>query len=508
MQLKTNYDNLSADVIRVNDLAQFVVGVDILLAETEGVQKVLSVSPSCRIQSAECGQDSVRVSGTVVWRVIYQPASGELKSVEYLSDFTDTIAVEGILPDQKIIVSGKIIDSTSKLKDNSLNIEAVIELASTSIIAESVLALVSTENSMQKLKDVETMKMIAFADDKFNIYEEFDINGNIERILDFNAKPIIKAQESGDAIISVAGDVLVDLTYITDRGVETRNYSMPFKEDIRATGAEPMAKIFACPMLLNCKLLMSHDNNNTIIRVDSTIGVKAPVFVPKYTTIVEDLYSPNFDITVTRDKLNTNAVVCDKYYEEKISGLAPLEEDMPAIQYILATTDSMNSVSNIIPEDGFVVVEGVLSANVIYQDYDNNINSVQVELPYSLRKNLSEVYADSKVIGQVVDCGTQARVRRDKEIELCSDLKIMITVLKNDEINYIKEAVQGEEKAKNAKAISIYFAKQGDTLWDIGKALGASSEKIKQLNPTLNEPLKNNEQVSIYRQLTIDENII
>ena len=61
--------------------------------------------------------------------------------------------------------------------------------------------------------------------------------------------------------------------------------------------------------------------------------------------------------------------------------------------------------------------------------------------------------------------------------------------------------VAGAEKEQNTAAISLYIAQEGDTMWELCKALTATPDEIMGQNPALTVPLKEGERVVYFRAL-------
>ena len=61
--------------------------------------------------------------------------------------------------------------------------------------------------------------------------------------------------------------------------------------------------------------------------------------------------------------------------------------------------------------------------------------------------------------------------------------------------------VAGAEKEPNTEAISLYIAQEGDTRWELCKALTATPDEIMGQNPALTVPLKEGERVVYFRAL-------
>jgi len=58
----------------------------------------------------------------------------------------------------------------------------------------------------------------------------------------------------------------------------------------------------------------------------------------------------------------------------------------------------------------------------------------------------------------------------------------------------------GEERILPTSAFSVHIAKNGESLWDVAKALGLTPELVLVQNPGLSLPLNGGERVMAYRQ--------
>ena len=70
-------------------------------------------------------------------------------------------------------------------------------------------------------------------------------------------------------------------------------------------------------------------------------------------------------------------------------------------------------------------------------------------------------------------------------------------------INAADGAEEGADIAPCEDAIGIYYAKKGETLWDIAKRLGASPEDIAAQNPGLGEETAAGDRIVVYREIAV-----
>lgn len=70
----------------------------------------------------------------------------------------------------------------------------------------------------------------------------------------------------------------------------------------------------------------------------------------------------------------------------------------------------------------------------------------------------------------------------DSSIDIKIDFNFSINIVKESNINIIENIKEEEGVSKEAFSIIIYYAKLGDTLWNIAKRFGSTVEEIASIN--------------------------
>lgn len=160
-----------------------------------------------------------------------------------------------------------------------------------------------------------------------------------------------------------------------------------------------------------------------------------------------------------------------------------MSNDLPAVLEVIGVTSAGNGIAKATAENGKIVIEGVFSANVLYRD-ENGLSSVSLEVPYSLPFLSENANATDDVSARGAVIKAQAKLKREREIEVTSELGFMTESVKRVDAEYIAEAEVGEKIEVNKSAVSVFVADEGDTLWDAAKALSARPDDIQSQTPT------------------------
>jgi hypothetical protein len=190
-----------------------------------------------------------------------------------------------------------------------------------------------------------------------------------------------------------------------------------------------------------------------------------------------------------------------KCFNEKIEGTAALDAGMPYMDTITAVCGGRMNIANTFVEKDKVRIEGLVNTGVIYWNRETDSrHSVQVEVPFSLTLNVPNVTEGCEVFAKGMICDITARPRKGIEIDITAPVTVHIQVFEVKDGCCVKEVELGAERDLKMSAIAVYITKEGETLWDVAKALCTTPELIMSYNPGLKMPLAGGEKILVYRQ--------
>jgi phospholipid N-methyltransferase len=148
--------------------------------------------------------------------------------------------------------------------------------------------------------------------------------------------------------------------------------------------------------------------------------------------------------------------------------------------------------------DGVLNIEGVVTANVLYlNDEQEMLQSVEIEIPYVLDKKVD--YQDGVVIEPNVKLfDVDIAVKRGREIYFDAKAKAMVNITTQESVCMLSKIEKLEPLQERDVALEIYFAKAGESFWEIAKNLKIPAEIIASQNSNLVDPLEKDENIAIY----------
>lgn len=497
------YDTIRADGRKKAAGGQTVI--ECIASCDKEIKKILGVSCECVSAAAEALSGEAKISGSVNFKAVYLSVENTLESFDYFVDFTQS--VEGdVLPGMKTETNVSILDiETQASNATRIKMSAVADIMVETFISEEVKLLTGAgEDCLKRTKNVTMERRASHGEGTFDISEEFEASCGVAKVLITDISAIICDYKCGIDNVLVGGEAAVNMVYAGAAGeIITKSFIMPFSEEVAIPGAFAGQKACGDVKVAGMNVVIGEGEASKIVKVELKLKISAETYEESDAVLICDLYSPCCELETTMGKKTMTRFCQSKFMEEKINATASLDVEMAGIKDIIATGASRNNIAAVIPKEGAVVVEGVVCGAVIYEDAEGEINSVQVELPYSLEMK-ADVNEKSIVKGKGIVSNIYARARREREIEAIAELKFSVEIFECDELVYIQEVKEGEVRQVNQCALSMYITSKGETMWEVAKALGMRPEEILKQNPEISEPLAENSKLYVYRKLPAD----
>jgi hypothetical protein len=288
-------------------------------------------------------------------------------------------------------------------------------------------------------------------------------------------------------------DTFATITYVEEGQIHTSTFLVSSDESVAIENIMPGDKVYILPHVKSSKVVLAGVTGQNILRFEGEIS--ASIQCTRYVEqeVVDDLFMLTHHTTIQRENISLTALTATSFFKERVYGEADLPDcengsliGVPAVTAFVAKT--------VYDED--LNVEGIVTTEIIYSS-KGELKSVRAEVPYSI--NLIGDFTNKSVTRvSVIDVNVKIK-NNIAEINLL--LALEIASFAENSLCYISNVELGEEREVNTSGLSMYVAKDGDTMWDVCKALTATPEQIMAQNPALTFPLKQCDKVIYFRQL-------
>lgn len=496
MAVQNKFNKYANDKIVREKCEQIVLACSIDTALKGGADKVLCRRAEVSAVRATAGDGQAAISGKLNVKAVYIDSEGALDSVDYVSDFSKTVACPSATDGATVLVFAKVVDVQAAVEGDSVKMQTVVELCPSVVVHNEYDLIEDADGAFLKRGSSSFCRLAGISDTECSVDEQYATGAVVEKVLAFDSDAAVcKVTEDGDGAI-VEGEASVSLVYRSDGKAVQKNMTLPFVQ--RVEGKEG-ATYEVQAEVRDSKLVIGGSASENVFDVKVDVSIRTIVTERVEEQLVTDEYCPDKELKLSRLCTSFPHYVKTQCTRERINGSVESGSDDAGISRIVAAFTTENDVASTdFREDG-ANVEGVLAVCVIYLDDNDEYGSVSIDLPYSV--TLQHCGEGADVRAESFD--VSAKVKRDREIEVTATVCVSADCYETCTIEGIDGVEEGEVMKPCEDAISIYYAKHGDTLWEVAKKLSMAPEKIAEQNPSAGEVLEEGENIVVYREAAI-----
>jgi hypothetical protein len=212
--------------------------------------------------------------------------------------------------------------------------------------------------------------------------------------------------------------------------------------------------------------------------------------------VCEDAYSPKCEVSLVRQKEVGRYATNTKIFTERVACPIALGEGFGDDIRLRAALSPVAVVTQVSGEKGNAQVEGVIEAKLLCERESGGYVSYPFHIPFVV----TVAAQGEDFSAEAFAFGVGARRKAGGELEAEATLKIALRSYETVTLEGVTEVREGEERAENDAAISVYLPKAGDDLWTTAKRLSQYPEELERCNDGLVFPLKGEERLLVYRQ--------
>lgn len=475
----------------------------------KNVKKILSASSCFNINSSEALVGEITYTANNTSNVVYELEDGTIENINLSTPLSSKFESEFLTATSSVNIASNIISNEiEKTGEDNFKIKTNVELSFFGAKNDEVdIYAGGDENVFVMQTEIPLSSLTSKNCSSFSQPIILDAKCPVDSVLSTQVFAVANKTEILDNMLIVEGkvfaNVLVKSAEETPR-IFTLSNIEDFREEIEDGNIKAENQVVLTAKVACEDVKTEIAENSESVEVSAAISLCYDVIEKKNVTVVTDAYSTNNEISTTTSGFNSTQFLPIENFEFKFDGNISLDEESPRVDKIIATDGNNLCITNTTLSNNELLVEGIVKTNIIYlNDDENELNSVTVEIPFSISQRANTNFADNLIYNAFVS-GVDASVKKGREIFI--DGKINLSVSPSLQTSYavISNVEIGEEIESSNSAIEIYFANAGQTLWDIAKDLRVSKDVLELQNDGLPEVLSGGEKVVFYNQKTLN----
>ncbi|MGN0292675.1 MAG: SPOCS domain-containing protein [Lachnospiraceae bacterium] len=348
--------------------------------------------------------------------------------------------------------------------------------------------------------------------DTLRVKEMFPLPGgkpDVDRIIfqDVQLRNVKSRPENGR--LTVNGDLFLFVLYRSaDEHVPMQWFEkqIPVSGEVEAAHTTDLMLSASCIQLAHTEVSAAEDEDGEMrrIAVEAVLQCDLLLFEEQRLELLEDVYVPEMEFDITRPEITMTTLSGCSESRMKMNLNMQLHAGKPLMQVVY--TGGWVKVEDYHPGDDGLVLEGVISLDLLYQqaDPDNPFEAAHEDYPFSYTVQIPagnpENGAQLQITGSVEQINAVLSGPDEAEIRLTAGFR---TVFCREEkmrvITDIGMKPVAPEKIENMPGITGYMVKPHDTLWSVARKFYVPLSSIREVNSLTSDELKPGQRLLIVK---------
>ncbi len=492
----------------LDTVAEQLADVDLTLPDyCPDIEKILKCTLTPKIQSKSLSGGQLQIDGYCVVNVMYvESIKKTIRCCEQSVNFSQSFSVKET-PDNPVIIT--------KTKSEYINCRALsprrLVMHGAFSLYAKVMAITktsiysSTDESLETCKNnIRCADLKSFCQEQFNVCEEVSVADKpaIESILHTDVGVGITDCKAVTGKLMINGEISLRMFYLSN--VETGetgkiDYILPFNQIIDCEGIdENTINNVACDVMsYDIRLKNDMLSEKPAVILDVKLCVTEEGYIISDEEVIVDTYSVTCASKPEFEQLNIigEVVPVNELHMEKLS----VKVDDGKISKVLDIyADYVSAECK--QTDNEMKICGKINICMLALNEENMPVFIERSSDYEHLVN-SATDCNSLIAPEARVSSISYRLSDDNTAEIRCEIKLTASAMKKNILRAVKGVNIFEDKpiVSDNCALTLYFAKQGENLWDIAKAHNTRLEMLIAENSAENMMLDNAQMLLIPR---------
>lgn len=491
----------------LNELLETPIDVDFTLPDYCGdISKIFKCKAMPRILSKSVNGKSIIIDGVVYITLIYCDKDGKLSSFEYQYPFNKTTEAS---------VDISSANLCCKIKTEYINCRAVTgrKVDIHGAVGITVKAFKRKCTDIISDFDDETVELkrgitpatvpMGYAEKYLILEEDIRIGQGkpaVKSILRYDTSVSVKDTKVINGKAVVKGDMTVNILYCAEETNTPQCIKtiIPFSQIIDIAGitdeckCETKAEISFCEI----KPKMSVSGENKGFTLNAKILLSSNSYCGNDIAVIIDAFSKKYTADIKKEKVCFEKIAINVNENYTCKKTVNLENNITSMVDLWCQV--MPSTTKF--ENGDMTISSSVLACMIVLNEEGNAQYIEkpVEFEYKYKTDMdtSGFYCEP----QIEILSSAYTIVSADSVEIVCELSINASVYEKNELMLISEMNINAEKPINKNtdiALTVYFANEGEDIWDIARKYNSSVNEIMNINNLETDVLQKNKMLLV-----------
>ncbi len=456
-------------------------------AELADMVSVLDMTGLAEVNSLECQDGGLRITGTARYSVVYVDKMGEIMAFDAECTVDELVKQEVCLGMNAIaeLIVGEV--SFRMLDSRSVSVRSNIELMASTHGEQSYELAESVEEEGAQLlrREIELPQLICAKSMNAYIKSELKLAQGmpaVQKVLLCRGYARVESAITELERIIVEGTLHVHIVYLCEDkslGMQCYRHSIPFSEVIHESDCSSDATAICRARLIRLGVEVSEDSQT--LEVGAVIALNCRCMVSNKVNIISDVYACAKNCVPQTVNVNCSRTSIYEPGKRLVTMPLVLPSTCPEVAKVLYVGATFNVLNSVYERDR-VYITGMASVNMCYDTKDVGVKNFSAQLPFETDISMGGL-AQGSEIEVWADCESVVSEGTGREVELKANVEFHAEEVVSKEVVAISDA-QFYPAEDEGSGIVVYCADGTQTLWEIAKRFAARVDTIEQLNDT------------------------
>lgn len=468
--------------------------------------RVLAAHATAIVERAEALQDRVSLSGRVVFHVLYTKGDpARVSSIEAAADFTHLCDLPGSVPRARVTACAAAVRAEASVTGSRLSMEAEVALKARVVAPTAVEVLTAAEGDsriQQKTQRIISRRQVAAGSTESLIREEFTLPESlrISETLFAAAVPLGMEITGGQGRLGLSGTIALEAVHTSElpgKPLVVTRHSIPYEQTVDMTGEgadQPAARVTVKDTAAASQVL---PDGERLLRAEVLLGMEGWADRTDETEVLADAYTTEGEgLRLSRTVLHVRTDGQRMQCGESGKGLLMLPEGARPVRSVLAVF-ALPEVAAWTPADHRIIAEGAMHTTLVYlsDDADTPV-SVMGSVPF--RVSFPAGASPDDLLALQISEADAVPITSDR-VEVRWLMHLTADQATGEDVALVTDAKE-TPLAEGPEEIVLYYARPGDSLWEIARRYRTTEEAVRSLNPDLGEAVEGDEGVVVWRR--------
>lgn len=506
MDLKIIRQPLTVNDVVYSGVGEIPIDEDFVLPDYFAeINKMLKCKCEGRITSKSVNGLSLIIDGHICINLLYCDKDGELYSYEHIFPFSKTFDVSDDL-------TGAIIEASLKneyincrvVTERKVSVHGAISASVKAVLMKKydVVADIEEDKIQIDRKEIPALNSMGNAEKNMLLEEELTLSSgqpSIKNILRYSAFPTVTEVKTLKNKVSVKGNLAVTVLYRSEKQCAVYKSAVPFSQILEINGLFEECVCSAKATLCYLEVKPSaNSNEQRSMQLSAKLNISVKTYCDEKIPVISDIYSTNYEVSVAKTDMNIERVVGhigDNYMFKSSFDLG----DCEITNIIDSWTET--EVVNCKFSDGSLLINATVNICVLAMNSDNKVCFFEKKQDFVYNKSI-----DYSIIGKLKcdavfePISVSFTILSEKSVEYRIEYRVNISLCEEKTYPMICEISYDENNKidkRNDCSMVIYFARQGERVWDIAKMYSSDMAQVRQINSINGDTIDSDKQILI-----------